>query len=107
MSRLAGTANLRIVPFIRLAPTHNKTPLTRSLKNAARTQCDWVLIAFEWALTNALIYFLLLLSLCLVFFYSSSSKYDPWAVVGWMFTRPVKLTHLFTSLADKQHFNKL
>lgn len=69
LSRLAGTANLHIVPFIRLAPTHNKTPLTRSLKSAARTQCDWVVIAFEWAAMNALIYFLLLPSFCLVFFF--------------------------------------
>ena len=62
LSCLAGTANLHIVPFIRLAPTHNKTPLTRSLKSAVRTQCDWVMIAFEWASMNALIYFLLLAS---------------------------------------------
>lgn len=74
LSRLAGTANLRIVPFIRLASTHNKTPLTRSLKIAARTQCDRVVIALEWASINVLIYFLLLLSIYKFFLPSCSPK---------------------------------
>lgn len=81
LSRLAGTANLCIVPFIRLAPTNNKTPLTRSLKRAERTQCDWVVIAFEWVGTNTLIYFLLFLNICKFLF--SSSKSDHWANDGW------------------------
>lgn len=57
LSRLASTANLRIVPFIRLAPSHNKTPLTRSLKSVQRTQCERAVIAFEWARMITLIYF--------------------------------------------------
>lgn len=100
LSRLAGTANLRIVPFIRLAPTHNKTPLTRSLKSPLRTQCDWVVIAFEWVGMNTLIYFLLLPSFCRVFFSTSSDKCDCGAIFGWMLTLPVKWT------MDKQHCQK-
>lgn len=44
----------------------------------------------------------------LSFFSSSSSpKWDPRATVVWMFTRPVKWTHVFISLADEQHFYKM
>lgn len=83
LSRLAGTANLHIVPFIRLASTHNKTPLTRSLKIAVRTQCDQVVIALEWASINVLIYFLLL---SIYKFFSplfSHPKCDPQAINCW------------------------
>lgn len=94
LSHLAGTANLCIVPFIRLAPTNNKTPLTRSLKRAARTQCDWVVTAFEWVGTNTLIYFLLFLNICKFLF--SSSKSDHWATDGGFV--------IVIFLADKQSF---
>lgn len=85
LSRLAGTANLRIVPFIRLASTHNKTQLTRSLKSAMRTLCDWVVIALEWASINVLIYFLLLISLYKSTPPSSSPKVWP---LGYLLLEP-------------------
>lgn len=94
LSRLAGSANLRIVPFIRLAPTHNATPLTRSLKSAARTQCDRVVIVSEWAGMKTLIYFY---SSGAFSFSSSTPECDLRASAPWMFTRPVKWT------MDKQH----
>lgn len=94
LSRLAGTANLCIVPFIRLAPTNNKTPLTRSLKRAARTQCDWVVIAFEWVGTNTLIYFFTLLEHLQVFVFLFKS--DHWATDGCFV--------IVIFLADKQSF---
>lgn len=81
MSRLAGTANLRIVLFIRLASTHNKTPLTRPLKSSARTQCDWVMIESEWAVTKALIYFYSF-ALYLLFFFSSLFDFDLRPLIG-------------------------
>lgn len=58
LSRLASTANLRIVPFIRLAPSHNKTSLSCSLKSVQRRQCEKAVIAFEWTGMITLIYFL-------------------------------------------------
>lgn len=90
MSCLAGTANLHIVPFIRLAPTHNKTLLTRSLKSAARTQCVWVMIAFQWAVRQ------MPRSICsphrplLTDFFFPLSKCDHRPILGWIFRWPIK-----------------
>lgn len=93
LSRLAGTANLCIVPFIRLAPTNNKTPLTRSLKRAARTvwlgcDCIWM----SWYKHFDLFFTLLEHLQVFVFLFKS----DHWATDGCFV--------IVIFLADKQSF---
>lgn len=102
LSRLASTANLRIVPFIRLAPSHNKTPLTRSLKSAHRTQCERPVIAFEWARMITLIYFFIFnSSQAFTSLLLSPSQVQPRSIIACVSTQPVKWT------VDKQQCSRI
>lgn len=101
LSRLASTANLRIVPFIRLAPSHNKTPLTRSLKSVQRTQCERAVTASEWAPMITLIFFFLNSSQAFTSLLLSLSQVQPRSITACVFAQPVKWT------VDKQQCSRI
>lgn len=97
LSRLAGSANLHIVPFIRRALTHNKRQLTLHLETRLGHDCTWMVRGKHLSVFHS--------TFCLLFL--PIPKSDPEAAVGRMFTAVESLAGKGKTFLGLEHRKQL